>query len=131
MNYVHFLLDYKQKLLKSLIGGLFGLKKTKWKMVRRFFYPDYYDSIQSLYFWHNFFAVSKRFFCMYNIISKGQILLWLSNNVELLNMHLKVLNLKIANIYCTFWAWILPVCFLRWRGYEVFDLTRNVSPKNR
>ena len=31
MNYVHFfLLDYnKQKLLQSLIGGLFGLKKNK------------------------------------------------------------------------------------------------------
>ena len=33
MNYVHFLLEFKQKLLKSLIGGLFGLKKQtneKW-----------------------------------------------------------------------------------------------------
>ena len=31
-------------------------------------------------------------------------------------MHLKVLNLKIANIYCTFLASIFPVCFSKMKG---------------
>ena len=37
MNYVHFLLEFKQKLLKSLIGGLFGLKNKQMKNGKEIF----------------------------------------------------------------------------------------------